>query len=428
MQRDAVHDRGHAEFADAVVDVAAAVGRQLHRRHALPVGVVAGREVSRAAEQFGQLRDIGRDGCGRSLARADRLLLLGAGGQQLVDCGRPGRRPVALDPAQQFGRFGRERLAIGRELVVPGLLAGGAGGLRIPCGIDVPGDRERGFGPAEFLSRQRDLFGAERLAVGLGGAGSVGRAPSDDRAADDQRRPLFAGRLRQRLVDGGVDGLDVVTVDAFLAPDHVPAVGPEAGGGVVGEPALDLAVDRDAVVVVERDQLAEFPRAGERRGLMREAFHHAAVAHEDEGAVVDDLVIGFVEFFGEQLLGQRHADRVREALAERTGGGFDARRDAELRVTGCLRMELTKTFQLLHRQVVAGEVQQRVLQHRAVAVRQDEAVAVDPQRIDRVVAQVVLPQRHGDVGHAHRHAGVTRLGLLDRVHRQCANRVGHPGR
>ena len=69
---------------------------------------------------------------------------------------------------------------------------------------------------------------------------------------------------------------------------HVPAISLEALGGVVGEPALHFAVDGDAVVVVERDQLAELQRAGERAGLVRDAFHQAAVAAEHVGVVIDD--------------------------------------------------------------------------------------------------------------------------------------------
>ena len=81
-------------------------------------------------------------------------------------------------------------------------------------------------------------------------------------------------------------------------------------------------------------------------------------------------------------------------------------------------------LELVDRQVVAGQVQQRVMQHRAVAVRQHEAVAVGPVRIGRVVPQVIAPQHLGDVGHAHRHAGMAGIGLLHGVHRQRADRVG----
>ena len=81
----------------------------------------------------------------------------------------------------------------------------------------------------------------------------------------------------------------------------------------------------------------------------------------------------------------------------------------------------------LDRQVVAGQMQQRVLQHRAVAVRQHEAVAVRPMRIRGVVAQVPIPQRDRDLRHAHRHARMPGLRGFDRVHRECADRVGKLG-
>ena len=48
---------------------------------------------------------------------------------------------------------------------------------------------------------------------------------------------------------------------------------------------------------------------------------------------------------------------------------------------GRLAVQLAEVLQLVDRQVVAGQVQQRVQQHRAVAVRQHEAVAIGPVRI-----------------------------------------------
>ena len=63
---------------------------------------------------------------------------------------------------------------------------------------------------------------------------------------------------------------------------------------------------------------------------MADAFHQAAVAEEDVGAVVDDGVPGAVELARQHLLGEREADRVREALAERAGRRLDAGRRADL--------------------------------------------------------------------------------------------------
>ena len=140
-----------------------------------------------------------------------------------------------------------------------------------------------------------------------------------------------------------------------------------------------------------------------------------------------------VELGGEQPLGERHAHRVGDALAERAGGGLDPGRAAVFRVAGRLRVELAEALQLRQRQVVAGQVQHRVEQHRAVAVGQHEAVAVGPGRIGGVVPQVAVPQHLRDLRHAHRHPGVAGIRLLYSVHRQRADRVGqfgagiHPG-
>jgi hypothetical protein len=68
-----------------------------------------------------------------------------------------------------------------------------------------------------------------------------------------------------------------------------------------------------------------------RTGLVRDAFHHAAVAEEDVGEVVHDIVARPVELGGQQALGERHADGVGDALAEGAGGGLDA--GAALRMT-----------------------------------------------------------------------------------------------
>ena len=103
-------------------------------------------------------------------------------------------------------------------------------------------------------------------------------------------------------------------------------------------------------------------------------------------------------------------------------------RDVDLGVARRLAVQLAEVAQLAHRQVVAAQVQQRVQQHRGMAVGQHEAVAVGPVRVARVVLQVPVPQRDGDLGHAHRRAGVARIGLLHGVHRQGADGIGHQRR
>ena len=132
------------------------------------------------------------------------------------------------------------------------------------------------------------------------------------------------------------------------------------------------------------------------------------------------------ELRGQQALGERHADRVAEPLAERPGRGLDAARMAALGMAGGAAAELPEALDLVDRHVgIAGQMQQAVEQHRAVPVRQHEAVAVGPVRRLRVEAQILREQHRGDVGHAHRHAGMAGFGLFDRIHRERAQRVGH---
>ena len=86
---------------------------------------------------------------------------------------------------------------------------------------------------------------------------------------------------------------------------------------------------------------------------MRDAFHQAAVADENVGPVVDDRVAGTVELRREQPLGERHADRVGESLAERPGRRFDAGRDADFRMARRHRVQLAEALELVDRQRVA---------------------------------------------------------------------------
>src|SRR5581483_8801715 len=101
----------------------------------------------------------------------------------------------------------------------------------------------------------------------------------------------------------------------------VPAGRPEARHLVdrVGE--RQGAVDRDAVVVEEEDQLRQLEVTGKRDRFMADAFHEVAVRAEHEGPVVDDVV---TELGGKDAFRERHANRGADALAEWTRGCLDA--------------------------------------------------------------------------------------------------------
>ena len=256
------------------------------------------------------------------------------------------------------------------------------------------------------------------------GIGLVRRALGDHGLAADERGTVL---LAPGLADRAVHRFHIVPIDIR---DDVPVIPGKALWHVVGVPMLDMAlvgVDRDAVVVVQRDELPKAERAGKRARLVRDPFHHAAIAHEHVRVVIDYFETGTVEMRRQELLRESHADRVGDALPERPGGGLDARRAAVFRMSGRHRAELAETLQLLDRQRVAREVQQRVEQHRSVPVREHEPVAVRPRGVRRVVAQVPPPQRDRDLRHAHRHAGMPRLGRFHGIHGERADRVGEFG-
>ena len=118
----------------------------------------------------------------------------------------------------------------------------------------------------------------------------------------------------------------------------------EAADHVVAERQARRAVDRDAVVVVDRAEPPEPQVSRQRRRLVRDALHQVAVARDHPGAVVDELGADGV---AQEPLGDRHADRVGEPLAERAGGDLDPRRDADLGVARRAALELAKPAEVV---------------------------------------------------------------------------------
>ena len=80
-------------------------------------------------------------------------------------------------------------------------------------------------------------------------------------------------------------------------------------------------------------------------------------------------------------------------------------------------------LEVLERDGIAGQVQQRVQQHAGVAGAQHEAVAVGPVGMGRRVAQEAGPQHVGHRRRAHRGARVAGVRLLDGVDRERPDRV-----
>ena len=80
---------------------------------------------------------------------------------------------------------------------------------------------------------------------------------------------------------------------------------------------------------------------------------------------------------------------------------------------------LAEVAQVVEGEAVAGEVEQRVEEHRRVAVGEHEPVAVGPVGRGGVVLHDPGEEHVGERCQRHRRAGVTRVRLLHRVHRRA---------
>ncbi len=244
------------------------------------------------------------------------------------------------------------------------------------------------------------------------------RAAVADMATNtNQRRPA---RLRASVFDCVCECVEVVGVLNRLG---MPSVGFEPFAYVFGESDLGVAVDRDVIVVVQVDDVAKAQMARDRCRLARDALHHVAVAGDRENLMVEQAGAVAIEARRHVLGRDRHTHAVAEALAERTRRGFDAGGQMIFGMTGGFAAELAEAFDLVEREVVPGQVEHRIEQHRAMPGRQHEAVASVPVRIFRVMADEACEEQIGRRRHPHRHAGVTGVGLLHCVDREYANRV-----
>ena len=414
MIGDAVGDPAHAVLADAEAQVPARLGGG-EVRLALDVGQVGFGQVGGPPEQLGESRGQRLDGVLAGVPRRD----LGA---RLVgrEVGVPAvGEPEPLGPAAELARRRRRRRRGTRSSAPPSP----------PTRASPAGDRlaepvARRIGDVEALVRipavgllgQADLVGPERRAVRLLAVLLVRAAVADVGPDRDEARAIVGqGGLDRRL-----DGDEVVAVPDPLG---VPAVGIEALRDVLRERHRRRPVELDAVVVVEDDELAETQVAGQAGRLGGDPLLEVAVGGDDVGPVIDDLVAGAVELVRQASLGDGHADRVGEALAERAGRRLDAGRQPVFGVARRDAAPLAERLEVLERDLVAGQVEERVEQHAGVAGAQHEPVAVGPVRVRRRVAQEPRPQHVGHRRGAHRGARMPGIRLLDAIDRERPDRV-----
>ena len=153
---------------------------------------------------------------------------------------------------------------------------------------------------------------------------------------------------------------DRVDVVALFDPLDVPAERGEPSQAVFGKGEFGTAFDRDVIVGIEDDELAQSQMAGFRACLGRDPFLQVAVTGQDVSVVVHDRMTRSIETRREGRLGDGHADGIGQALPQGTGGGLDAGSLAVFRMTRRPASPLAEPLEFLKGQVKTRDMKQSV--------------------------------------------------------------------
>ena len=124
--------------------------------------------------------------------------------------------------------------------------------------------------------------------------------------------------------------------------NHLPAICSKAGRRIISKPSAHLAINGDAVVVPKSNKLAQAKRPRQRTGLVGDAFHHAAIAQENIGVVIDNHMFATIELRRQDFFGERHANTVGDALPKGACCGFHTWGITVFRMARCSGMQLTE--------------------------------------------------------------------------------------
>ena len=189
--------------------------------------------------------------------------------------------------------------------------------------------------------------------------GSVGlrwSADSDGRLGDDQRG-----------LPGGLEGVFVAPCDRLVvvavAVLNVPAIRLEAFAHVFAHRKRGPSANGDVVVVIHRDQVPQSQVSCKRSSFRRNPFLKVAVAAKHENPGRDQRLLRRVEPCTQHLRGERHADGVSESRAQRPRCAFHPWSQPDFRMPRSAAFPLTKLLHVLQRQIVACQVQHRILEH-----------------------------------------------------------------
>ena len=115
-------------------------------------------------------------------------------------------------------------------------------------------------------------------------------------------------------------------------------------------------------------------------------------------------------------LGDGHTHRVPKPLPQRAGGHLHAGGVPAFRMSRGLAPPLAEPPQLVEREIITGQVKERIEQSRPMPGRKHEAVAVRPCGVGRRVLEKPGPKHVGHGSSPKRHARMSAVRALHCVH------------
>src|SRR6266704_4358675 len=133
---------------------------------------------------------------------------------------------------------------------------------------------------------------------------------------------------------------------------------------------------------------------GERTRFRGDAFLETTVARETKNMLVENTMLAGVEMCRRHFRRHCHTNRVANALPQRASGARDSWGFKKFRMPRSLRMQLTKIFNVVDRNVVAAQVQPGIQKHAAVSGGKNEIIAINPARLLRILSEQITVE-HG---------------------------------
>ncbi len=141
--------------------------------------------------------------------------------------------------------------------------------------------------------------------------------------------------------------------------------------------------------------------------------------------MIDNLQAGSIKASCSHLLTNGHTHCIGDSLSQRACRCFHPVRFTIFRMPRRLRTELSKLLQVIQGELVSGQMQEGIKQHRAMTTRQDKAIPVGPAGVGGVVPHPVEIEDRSDIRQTQRSSWMSRVGFLDRVGGQSSDYISN---